>query len=392
MKCSGKKIKIVHFLNSKVRGGVENHVLLLLKNINRERFEPIVVCPTELAVILGRELAEMDLRVFELEVKSPFDVRDMLRFVSFLRREKIDIVHAHLFNASRASHFLAKLAGVPITIETNHVREAWRKGTLKTWYAIDRLFARFTDCIIAVSKANAVYLSGVKGIAAGKVRVVQNGIDTRAFDTDTASASSIRAGLGISKDVPLISVVARLEPQKGHIYLLEAIPEIVKRYPEVVFLLAGDGALGSELKAQAARLKIGRNLIFAGFRSDADKILRASDIFLLPSLWEGLPLVAIEASAVGLPVIATAVDGTPEVVKDGETGLLIEPRNPVAITEAVLRLLDNPQEARRMGGNGAGFVRAHFDISLQVKGTEAIYTEFITGKSLGGLEGIENTG
>ncbi len=378
MKGTDNKIKIVHFLNSKVRGGVENHVLLLLKYIDRKRFDPVVVCPSELAAILGKELAEMDVSVFELEVKSPFDFKDMLRFVSFLRREKIDIVHAHLFNASRASHFLAKLAGVPITIETNHVREAWRKGTLKTWYAIDRLFARFTDCIIAVSKANAIYLSDVKGIAAGKVRVVQNGIDTRAFDSDTASSSSIRAALGIAEDAPLISVIARLEPQKGHIYLLEAIPEIVKRFPEVVFLLAGDGALASELKTQAARLKIERNIIFAGFRSDAEQLLRASDIFLLPSLWEGLPLVAIEASAVGVPVIATAVDGTPEVVKDGETGLLIAPRNPVAITEAVLKLLDNPQEARRMGQHGAGFVRAHFDIGLQVKGTEAIYNALIS--------------
>ncbi|VAV84936.1 hypothetical protein MNBD_DELTA01-864 [hydrothermal vent metagenome] len=386
------KIKIVHFLNSRVRGGVENHVLLLLKYLDRTRFEPVVVCPPVLADILRSELQAMKVDVFELEVKGPFDIRDMLRFISFLRREKVDIVHAHLFNASRASHFLAKLAGVRITIETNHVREAWRKGTLKTWYAIDRLFARFTDCIIAVSKANAAYLSEVKGIARGKIRVVQNGIDTRAFDVRGRPASSIKAALGIPDGAPLVTVIARLEPQKGHIYLLEAVPEIIKKYPDVVFLLAGDGILASELKAQASRLKIDNNVIFAGFRSDARRLLSSSDIFLLPSLWEGLPLVVIEASAAGIPVIATAVDGTPEVVRDGETGILIEPRNPVVITESVLRLLDNPQQARRMGQRGASYVRAHFDISKQVKGTEDIYMELIAGKKVNGLEGATYTG
>jgi len=386
------KIKIVHFLNSRVRGGVENHVLLLLKYLDRTRFEPVVVCPPVLADILRSELQAMKVDVFELEVKGPFDIRDMLRFISFLRREKVDIVHAHLFNASRASHFLAKLAGVRITIETNHVREAWRKGTLKTWYAIDRLFARFTDCIIAVSKANAAYLSEVKGIARGKIRVVQNGIDTRAFDVRGRPASSIKAALGIPDGAPLVTVIARLEPQKGHIYLLEAVPEIIKKYPDVVFLLAGDGILASELKAQASRLKIDNNVIFAGFRSDARRLLSSSDIFLLPSLWEGLPLVVIEASAAAIPVIATAVDGTPEVVRDGETGILIEPRNPVVITESVLRLLDNPQQARRMGQRGASYVRAHFDISKQVKGTEAIYMELMAGKKVNGLEGATYTG
>jgi glycosyltransferase involved in cell wall biosynthesis len=378
-----KKIKITHFLNSKVRGGVENHVLLLLKYIDRERFEPVVVCPAALAKLIGGELQAMQVGVFELEVITPFDLRDMLRFVSFLRREKIDIVHAHLFNASRASHFLAKVAGVPITIETNHVREAWRKGRLKTWYAIDRFFARFTDCIIAVSKANAEYLFNVKGIARSKVRVVQNGIETKALHRENNSVSSIRAALGVSMNAPLITVVARLESQKGHCYLLEAVAEILSAHPEAIFLLAGDGVLAPELKAQAKRLGIENNIIFAGFRSDVHDLLRASTVFLLPSLWEGLPLVAIEASAVGLPIIATAVDGTPEVVKDGDTGLLIEPRSSGAIATAVIELLDDPERARKMGRRGASFVRAHFDVSRQVEETERIYKELAAGKEIG---------
>jgi glycosyltransferase involved in cell wall biosynthesis len=325
----------------------------------------------------------MRVGVFELEVRSPFDIGDMLRFVSFLRREKVDIVHAHLFNASRVSHFLAKISRVPITIETNHVREAWRKGRLKTWYAIDRFFAKFTDLIIAVSKANATYLTREKGIAQSKVRVVQNGIETSVLHSDGLSVSSVRAAVGVTENAPLITVVARLEPQKGHCYLLEAIPKVVEAHPDVIFLLAGDGALLAELKAQAKRLGIENNIIFAGFCSNVHDLLRGSTIFLLPSLWEGLPLVAIEASAVGLPVIATAVDGTPEVVKDGETGLLIDPRNPEAIATAVVALLDDPERARKMGSSGASFVRAHFDVSRQVEGTERIYMELATNKGIG---------
>ncbi len=368
------KVKVVHFLNSLVRGGVEQHVLLLVAHLDREQFDPVIVCPPALADLLRPDLNGSDVRVVPLKIRSIFDIRDMARFVAFLRREKVDIVHAHLFNASRVSHFLAKLAGVGITIETNHVREGWRKGILKTWYAIDRFFGRFTDTVIAVSRANAEYLSKVKGIEKKKIKVVSNGIETRAFDSPNGRAgSSVRSRLGIGPDVPLVTVIARLEPQKGHVYLLEAIPDIIRKHPETVFLLAGDGALKDELEATAAGLGIEKNVVFAGFRRDVAALLKASTVFVLPSLWEGLPLVAVEASAAGVPVVATAVDGTPEVIKDGETGLLVPPKDPQALARAIISLLDEPETARNMGQNGAMFVRNNFDIERQVKETELIY-------------------
>ncbi|MEE9542884.1 MAG: glycosyltransferase, partial [Thermodesulfobacteriota bacterium] len=326
MTISNEKKKIVHFLNSSVIGGVEHHVVLLVNNLDRDSYEPIIVCPPVLAGLLKAYLNE-DVRVEPIEVRNFTNLKEMIRLVSFLRREKIDIVHAHLSYASRMSHMLAKLAGVPYTIETSHVREAWRKGFLKTWYGIDRMAAFFTDRFIAVSEANRDYLTGVKGLDTEKVTVVSNGIDIDGFDVKKDfEPGSVRKELKIAEDRPVITVVARLEPQKGHKYLLDAAVSVIKRHPEAVFLFVGDGALRGELEALAIRLGVSENVIFAGFRKDIAHILSESTIFVLPSLWEGLPLVAIEASAAGLPVVATSVDGTPEVILDMETGLLVEPK------------------------------------------------------------------
>ena len=372
---SGEKMKVVHFLNSNVIGGVEHHVILLVNNLDKESFEPIVVCPPMLAGLMKPYLNK-DVRVEPIEVRSFSNLSEMIRLVSFLRREKIDIVHAHLSYASRMSHMLAKLAGVPYTIETSHVREAWRKGFLKTWYAVDRFIAVFTDRFIAVSKANCDYLTGVKGINKTKVTVVPNGIDIKGFGAKKDNErGGIRSELKIAEDRPLITAVARLEPQKGLKYLLEAVPLVVERHSDALFLLVGDGALRAELEAQALRLGISENVIFAGFRKDIAEILGESTIFVLPSLWEGLPLVAIEASSTATPVVATAVDGTPEVVMHNETGLLVEPAKAEPLAFAITSLLNDPAWAKEMGARGAEFVRARFDITRQVCETEALYID-----------------
>jgi glycosyltransferase involved in cell wall biosynthesis len=369
-----EKIKIAHFLNSNVIGGVEHHVILLVNNLSRESFEPIVVCPPTLAGLFKPYLND-DVRIEPIEVRNIFNFKEMLRLVGFFRREKVDIVHAHLSYASRMSHMLAKLAGVPYTIETSHVREAWRKGFLKTWYGIDRFIAAFTDRFIAVSKANGDYLSGVKGINPKKITVVPNGIDTKSFDVSGDKKPGVREELKISEERPLITTVARLEPQKGINYLLRAVPSIVERHHDALFFLVGDGALRGELEVLSESLGITDNVIFAGFRKDIAEILRESTIFVLPSLWEGLPLVAIEASAAATPVVATAVDGTPEVIMDMETGLLVEPKKVEPLAFAITSLLNDPAWARELGLRGAEFARAKFDISRQVSETEAVYFE-----------------
>jgi glycosyltransferase involved in cell wall biosynthesis len=173
--------------------------------------------------------------------------------------------------------------------------------------------------------------------------------------------------------VPLVGVVGRLEPQKGHVHLLDAWPAVTREFPDARLLLVGDGALRGALGDQARARGIAGSVIFAGFRADVPRMLDAIDVFCLPSLYEGMPLTAIEASAMTRPVVATAVDGTPEVVLDGHTGRLVPPADPLALARALLDLLRDPDGARRLGQAGRAWALARFDLDRQVEATARVY-------------------
>ncbi len=384
-----KKIKVAVFLNSVVRGGVEEHVILLCKNLSKERFESIVVCPPLLAELIEDDL-EGFARVVRIDIRSFSSLGEIMNLYRFLRKEGVDIVHSHLFFASRMSHFIARLAGVPVTIETGHIREAWRKGFLRTFYYIDRFYARFTDRFIAVSEAVAKYFVEVKGIGRERITVIANGINTGKFEPGTTDeAREFRSKLAIDKNSPLISVVARLDLQKGHTYLIKAAPSIIEKYPDIIFLIVGIGATLESLKAEVAALGLDKSFIFAGFRKDIPAVMNGSDIIVLPSLYEGMPLAVIEAALSARPIVATAVDGTPEVLQDNETGLLVPPSDPESLSRAIIKLLDDPARAARMGRAARAHALTRFDIKRQARETEELYLKALADKGIKDIKGIE---
>jgi glycosyltransferase involved in cell wall biosynthesis len=175
--------------------------------------------------------------------------------------------------------------------------------------------------------------------------------------------------------VPLVGVVGRLEPQKGHAYLLEAWPSVLAEFPDARLLIVGDGSLRSRLQTRAHELAVADRIIFAGFRADVPRVLDALDILALPSLYEGMPLTAIEASAMARPVVATAVDGTPEVIREARTGRLVPPADPGALSRAIRGILRDPLGAERMGRAGRDFVLDRFALDRQVASTARVYRE-----------------
>ena len=178
-----KMIKIVYFLNTSVRGGAEEHLLSLLTYLDRDKFEPIVVCPPKLGELLKDDLDGLKVRCRGIELKRWRDLSKIKEFIHFLKEEKPDIVHSHLFYASMFGSSLAKRAGVPVTIETAHIHEKWRKG-IKAWYGIDRFFSRYVDRYIAVSQAVADYLTQIKKINKNKITQIYNGVDLEKFNPD----------------------------------------------------------------------------------------------------------------------------------------------------------------------------------------------------------------
>jgi glycosyltransferase involved in cell wall biosynthesis len=204
------------------------------------------------------------------------------------------------------------------------------------------------------------------------VVVVPNGRDLSTFRPGVGR-EALRKELGLDRTVPLVGVVGRLEPQKGHAYLFEAWPSIVAEFPDARLLVVGDGSLRPRLEARAQELGVAGSVLFAGFRADIPRVLDAIDVLALPSLYEGMPLTAIEASAMGRPVVATAVDGTPEVIREARTGRLVPPADPGALSRAIRGVLRDPLGAARMGRAGRDFVIDRFDVHRHVAATARVY-------------------
>jgi glycosyltransferase involved in cell wall biosynthesis len=365
-------VSICYFSNSDARGGVEEHILTLLRGLDRNLFRPILICTQPCAEKLGRDLPE-DVTLFSLSFERPYQIWQAARFGNILRRERISILHSHLFNASLAACPIGHLCGVPAIIETTHVREAWRHGWLKRTYAIDRFAGRFVDHYIAVSKANARYLIEEKKLPAKKVHVIHNGCDLKKFDPERKAPRGLKKSLGFSEDDPVVVVLGRLEPQKGHRFLLQAHARVLREVPAVRLVCVGAGALDQELQDQCQQLQIQDSVRFVGYQSNVGDWLALADVSVLPSLFEGLPLVAIESLAAQRPMVATAVDGTPEVVINERTGLTVPPENAQKLADALVRLLRQPELRHRLARAGRQWVLEHFSQEQQIRKTEELY-------------------
>jgi glycosyltransferase involved in cell wall biosynthesis len=211
--------------------------------------------------------------------------------------------------------------------------------------------------------------------------VILNGTDVR-LNIGSDEIVRERNEWGWPPGAPVVGTVARLHRQKGIIYLLRAAPRILAAFPDARIAVVGEGPRGESLRREARRRGLESRFLFLGERQDAASILSLFDIFVLPSLWEGLPFVLVEASTLAKPIVATAVDGTPEVIADGKTGLLVPPGDPGALAEAVIRLLKDREEARRLGETARALVPPRFPLRRMVEQTQSLYLELAGQKRI----------
>lgn len=380
-----RRISVALFSNALVCGGAEQHIITLLQGLDRKIFAPHLVCPPELAEKIE---VPADVPVTPIRIRCLSDVGGAIRLVSFLRGLRIDILHSHLFRASMFAAPVAKAAGVPVVIETPHVRELWRKGW-KAHYGFDRLVGRAVDYYIAVSEANGHYLVHEKGLPARKMRVIKNGCDLARFNPATPPPAGLRQQLGFGVDDPVIAIFGRLEVQKGHSVLLEAMVRVHSAFPAARLVCVGEGSLRGELEACANSLGIAEAVRFVGFQQDVASWLALAEFTVLSSFFEGLPLSAMESLAAGRTLVATAVDGTPEIVWHGETGILVPPGDPAALAEGMLQLLEDGTARQRMAEVGCRLVRSHFTDERQVRQTEELYLASFTEKTGYSIEAQE---
>jgi len=366
--------RLLFVLTSPVRGGVEEVVLALLQRLDPSEFRLALAAPSRLLDALAPDLSGIAVDTLGVDVQSWLHREQVGRLATFIRRLRPDVVNPHLFRSTLVAAPLARWCGARAVVETYHGREGWRRGPVRGRFFADRAIARLLDRVIAVSEAARTFLVAVKGYPADRVVVVPNGRDLSVYCPGDGR-EVVRRELGIDPATPVVGVVGRLETQKGHTYLLAAWPEVRREFPDARLLVVGDGSLRGDLEARALAPALRGSVVFTGFRPDVPRVLGALDLLVLPSLYEGMPLTAIEASAMSLPVVATAVDGTPEVVRDGETGRLVPPADPPALARALRALLADPARARALGRAGRAHVLARFDLDAQVEATARVYRD-----------------
>jgi sugar transferase (PEP-CTERM/EpsH1 system associated) len=359
-------------------GGAERIVEHLATRLPRDHYNVQVACLYDPDAV-GADIRAAGIPVINLDMRGKWDLWAPYRLFRLLRRGSIQILHAHLFHANLLAATIGKLACVPIIITTRHSVEIGGQG--REW--LNRLVKPLRDVAIMVSRQvheTERYRSGVK---ADKIVEVPGGVHVDTFTrVDHKSIERLRHKWDLGPDVSTIGTVGRFVEPKGYTYLLDAVVNLRSQLPDVKALLVGDGVLRRPMEEKAEALGLSDAVIFTGIRRDVPEILTLLDVFVLPSLWEGLPIALLEAMAAGLPVVATRVGGVPEVVVDGVTGLLVPPRDPEALSKAILKLLQNSDLRQKMGRSGRERVREHFSVERMVQDTEALYQRLLSEKGI----------
>lgn len=357
-------------------GGTERVVWELATRLPRARFDVSVWLSTAPGVDeLARALEAREVAVERVaEVDSRWDWGGMAATWRRLRRARPRLLHVHHVwpAADRYLASLAAFAGVPHLVVTEHITGTSHSAEQ---VALKRHELGRADAVTAVCGAVAETLVRDYGIARERVRVVPNGAEPPDEESEWAPARALRERLGAGPLRPLWVCAARLEEQKGHDVLLEALAAIQARGLEFVMALAGDGSRRAALEARAAGLGVAARLRFLGQLDEVGPLLTAADAVVLPSRWEGLPLSLLEAMVRGRPVVATAVGGVPEVMTDGVHGRLVPPDDAVALADALEAFHRRPDAAQRLGREGARHAREHYSWTRVIETFEAVYDE-----------------
>lgn len=374
--------KVLHLRSSAHFVGLEKLLLQLAVCLRREHFD------IQVLVFYRRQGSMPVLHPLVIEARRPevqaeqldggprLPLKGVLHLADKLRREGFLMLHTHDYKTDLLGLVAAKLAGVPC-VATVH-GYVFVSHRLRIYRMLDLLALRFFSKIIAVSDDLRQELLAA-GLPEEKVVTVHNAIDWAAFVSQATQRSlTLHQQLGIGPDQPLITVVGRLIPGKGHHYFLQAARKLLQACPKARFLLVGEGPLREKLEALAVSLNMQHAVFFLGFREDVAALIEASAVVVLPSLEEGLPMVLLEALALAKPVIATAVGGVPEIIRHKETGLLVPPRDPTRLAETMLYLLKNPEEGQRLAETGNLLVKREFTAETMARKTAQVYREVLS--------------
>jgi glycosyltransferase involved in cell wall biosynthesis len=385
------RIRVIHIITRFDKGGSAENTFLTVKGLDKNTYDILLIFGASQESAMGEEerkasqdnLSEAEhsgVRTLKIEtlVRNVHPLNDLFTFwtmMNIFRKERPHIVHTHTSKAGILGRWAAWLSKVPVIIHTPHGHVFW--GYFNHWISLfyvllERWTARITDKIITLTEQEKKDYLSFHIAPDHKFEVVHSGVDLNKFRHDRFDPARIKKELGIPDHAVVVGTVGRLTPIKGHRYLIEAAKDIVTEYPESCFLFLGDGELSHDLRSLAIRLGVNENTRFLGWRPDVAEILSIFDIFVFPSLNEGMGKAIVEAMSLGKPIIASRVGGILNLISNGENGLLVPHADSQILAVNIKTLLSDPATMEKMGNVGKR-KSLQYDSDKMVQKIDALY-------------------
>ncbi|MGH8370233.1 MAG: glycosyltransferase [Gammaproteobacteria bacterium] len=393
---ASSRVRLLKFMTLFGVGGTEKQVVNLVREMDHSRFDLSFGCLKRWGGMLD-DISSQQIDVTEYPVRNLYGYNALLqqyKFATSLRKRKIQIVHSYNFYANVFSLPAARFAGVPCRVAS--IRDMGIYLT-PAQQKVQKWACRLADKIVVNADAIRDWLVN-QGYRPEKIVTIRNGLDIAKYRRNSGGRK-IRQELDLPPDAPVVLMLSRLNPQKGIEYFLAAIAQVRQNFPDAYFLVVGDEftregdvrkpdlEYRKKLQETATRFGAGNHIRFTGMRSDVPEILAAASVSVLPSFSEGISNTVLESMAAGVPMVATHVGGTPEVIQDQQHGLLVAPGNAPALAEAICAILENPLLARRLSEQAKLRVETGFSLDRMVRETQNLYACLLERKS-GEMSGI----
>ena len=366
--------RVLHVIDSLALGGAQVVLENLLTHVDRSRFAPETVCLHGRGVFWDRIKATgSPVHSLSFHYYFPSYIPGLL---GIMLARRYDVVHCHLLASNLIAKPIASFAGAPVRINHDHCND--KLGDPRRWTpAADTWANRFSTHVCAVSESTRQYLIQHEGVPEERTTTIHNGVDLAKFHPRPEQRAEARARWNLPADAFVMGGIGRLSYQKNFALFLETAAKVLAKHPAARFVIAGTGEDEAALRAQASRLGLDSRLQFLGFVGDMTALYPALDLLLLTSRYEGLPITILEAMAVGIPIVASRLDGMLEILRDGEDAALVPPGERDAFVARVCELIEHPALARRYADAALTKARAHYSAEAMTRAVEAIYMKYL---------------
>lgn len=370
-------LKVLQLIPTLDRSGAEKQMVMLAKGLPRDRFRVEVAALTRTGP-LESELRDVGIPVTVIGKSLKLDPIALYHLVRFLKAGSFDVVQTWIFAANTYGRVAARLAKVPVVVVAEMAVDLW-KGPNDRW--VDRRLSTWCDRLVGNSHAVVDFYRRL-GVPEDRLAMIYSGVENE--EPPLIEPDAVRAEFGFPAGAPLVLFAGRLAEQKRVGDLLKALDLLQHVQPDARTLIAGEGPLRRQLEQTATAYRLSERVRFLGHRDDIPRLLAAANLLVLPSSYEGLPNVVLEAMRYRKPVVATSAPGTTEVVVDGETGLLVPIGDQVRLTRAIRDIIRDPELARRLGEAGRARAEARFKAAAMIEGFAGLYEQLARSKGIGG--------